>query len=85
MKTTVEKIPYKIIDYIKERFREDFLFEVKSVVKSEGETYYNIEVTKDDYIHELRFNSSGGLVKHEADTAFPEDLREERGLDPHMD
>lgn len=73
MKTDNQKLPYKISEYIKEHFREDFLFEVKEVRKTKGHWYYLIEVTKDDYIHTLKFNEHGVLVKDEAEQAFPPD------------
>lgn len=81
MKPSTIRIPQGIADYVKDRFREEFLFDVKSVVNVEGETFYNVQVTKDGYIHALRFNAHGQLVKEEADFAFPEDVYELRGID----
>lgn len=81
MKATNEKLPYSISDYIKEHFREDFLFEVKSIKHVEGHVYYTVEVSKDNYIHTLRFNEEGELVKEEADQAFPPDIHEEPGFE----
>lgn len=74
-------IPYKISEYIKEHFREDFLFEVKDVKEVKGHRYYSVEVAKDDVIHKLTFNEKGSLVEEVADDAFPTDWHEERGLD----
>ena len=73
-----QRIPYRISDYINEHFREDFLFEVKSIKEEKGHTFYTIEVSKDDYIHVLRFNEDGQLLKEETDPAFP--LDEEQGF-----
>jgi hypothetical protein len=75
-----EKLPYGISEYITEHFREDFLFEVKEVKKLKGHVYYTVEVTKDNYIHTLKFDENGKLVKEKADQAFPEDIHEEPGF-----
>ncbi len=76
MKAHTEKIPHKISDYIKEHFREDFLFEVKEVQQLGKHLNYIVEVSKDDFIHLLRFNENGDLVKEEAEQAFPPDTHE---------
>jgi hypothetical protein len=76
MKTTNQKLPYRISEYVKDHFREDFLFEVKEAKQVKGHWYYAVEVTKDDYIHRLRFNEDGELIKDEADQAFPPDVHE---------
>lgn len=77
MKTTNQKLPYRISEYVKDHFREDFLFEVKEARQIKGHWYYTVEVTKDDYIHRLKFNEDGELIKDEADQAFPPDVNEE--------
>lgn len=77
MKTNNQKLPYQITEYIKEHFREDFLFEVKEVRQIKGHWYYTIEVTKDNYSHTLRFSENGELIKDEADQTFPPDVHEE--------
>ena len=76
MKTTNQKLPYRISEYIKDHFREDFLFEVKEVKQLKGRWFYTIEVTKDTYIHTLKFDEEGELIKDEADQAFPPDVHE---------
>ncbi|MBA4053574.1 MAG: hypothetical protein C0490_02580 [Marivirga sp.] len=75
MKTTNQKLPYRISEYIKDHFREDFLFEVKEA-KQKGHWYYTIEVTKDNYIHTLKFDEKGELVRDQADQAFSPDVHE---------
>lgn len=77
---TEQKIPSGISDYINDHFREDFLFTVKGVKEISGHTVYTIEVSKDDYIHTLRFNENGHLLKKEAEQAFPPDTHEEPTL-----
>jgi hypothetical protein len=72
-----EKIPYRISDYIQEHFKEDFLFEVKEIKEINGHPLYVIEVSKDDYIHTLRFNEHGTLLSEDAEQAFPPDIHEE--------
>jgi len=78
MTPKTQKIPAKISDYIADHFREDFLFEVKAVKQIGGHVYYMIEVSKDNYVHSLRFNEDGDLVKEEADQAFPQDIHDEQ-------
>ena len=76
MKANTEKIPHKISDYIKEHFREDFLFEVKAVQQLGQHLNYMIEVSKDNIIHLLRFDADGELIQEKAEQAFPPDTHE---------
>jgi hypothetical protein len=71
-----QAIPFKITDYIREHFREEFLFEVKKVIQVKGHPQYEVEVSKDDYIYKLSFNENGDLLKEEAEQAFPPDEHE---------
>lgn len=75
------RLPYKASEYIKNRFREEFLFELKETKQIDGHWFYTVEVTKDDYIHTLRFDDQGALVKKEEDEAFPTDMHEAQGFD----
>ena len=77
---TEQRIPFKISEYITDHFKEDFLFEVKDIKEIHGHTIYSIEVSKDDYIHKLRFNEDGTLVKEESEQAFPPDIHEEQAF-----
>jgi hypothetical protein len=74
---TEKRIPHGISDYIQEHFKEDFLFDVKEVKEIDGHSVYTVEVSKDDYIHTLRFNEEGTLLKEEAEQAFPPDRHEQ--------
>jgi len=74
-----QKLPFNVSEYIKEHFREDFLFDVKEVKQSKGHWYYTVEITKDDYIHTITFNERGEVVKDEAEQAFPPDGHDEPG------
>jgi hypothetical protein len=80
MKTTDQKLPYRISEYIKDHFREDFLFELKQSKQLKGRWYYIVEITKDNYIHTLRFDEDGNLIKDETDEAFPPDGHEDQGF-----
>lgn len=73
------RLPFKASEYIRNHFREDFLLEVKNTKQIDGRRYYTVEVTKDDYIHTLRFDEHGVLVKKEEEEAFPTDMHEARG------
>jgi len=76
MKTDTQKIPYKISEYVNNHFREDFLFEVREV-KANGLSYYQVDVSKDNFEHNLLFNEKGELVKEMTEQAFPPDGHEE--------
>ena len=81
MKTRDPKLPYKISEYIKDQYREDFLFEVKEVKKVNGQWYYIVEVTADNYTHLLKFNEAGELIKEQAEQTFPPDDHDEPALE----
>jgi hypothetical protein len=72
------RIPIGISDYINDHFKEDFLFEVKDIREIQGHSIYSVEVSKDDYIHKLKFDEHGTLVKEESEQAFPPDIHEEQ-------
>lgn len=80
------KIPYKISEYLQNHFREGFLFDVKKITDAHGRIFYNIEVDQDSMTFHLKFTEEGGLVKEEADPAFPqdpfEDTPREEGFHP---
>lgn len=71
MKST-EKIPDAISDYVKQRFRDNFLFELKA----HRFNRYIVEVAKDEYIYTLTFSEHGSLLREEDEPAFPEDEHE---------
>ena len=73
MKDHLARLPYGISSYIQDRFRDDFLCEVKSVQQDKGHFRYALEVTKDEHIYHLRFNEAGKLLQEEAEEAFPPD------------
>ncbi|HEX5168376.1 MAG TPA: hypothetical protein VFW11_04340 [Cyclobacteriaceae bacterium] len=74
------KIPAKVLDYVSEHFRDDFLFEVKASKKVHGRNVYSIEVSKDNYIYTLLFNEQGDMIKSEVVQAFPPDIHDEPTL-----
>jgi hypothetical protein len=80
MKSSKSQLPYPISEYIKDHFRDDFLFEVKESTQVKGRWYYTIEITKDNYIHTLKFDEDGKLIKDQADEAFPPDVHEDPGF-----
>jgi hypothetical protein len=71
-----QKLPSQIIDYVNDHFREDFLLEVKEVRKTSTGWVYSIEVSKDNFIHKLRFNQNGSIVSGNSEEAFPADNHE---------
>lgn len=70
------KLPYAVTEYIFNRFRNDFLFELKDHRRVDGKGVYDVEVSQDGYIHSLRFDEKGGLINEEADPAFPADAHD---------
>lgn len=81
MKRITAKIPYQISDYISNKFRSEFLCDIKSYSNDNGKTFFLAEVSKDDLIHHLKFDENGQLVKEELDLAFPPDIHEEPFID----
>jgi hypothetical protein len=77
---TEQKIPFGISDYIKKHFKEDFLFDVKEVKKMNGDPLYVAEVSKDNFIHKLKFNKDGTLVTEDTRESFPSDIHEEQSF-----
>lgn len=74
-------IPYKIAEYLRNHFREDFLYDVKKVNNTEGRVFYLVEVDQDNFVHHLKFNEKGNLVKEDTRPAFPTDGHEEPFID----
>ena len=70
------KLPHSISSYVREHFREDFLFEVKDIRRVKGRLTYSVEVAKDDVIYMLKFNEEGKLLSEETEQAFLSDDRE---------
>ncbi|ELR73889.1 hypothetical protein C900_00053 [Fulvivirga imtechensis AK7] len=81
---TKSKVPYKVSEYIRDTFREEFLCSIKSYTR-DGKTYYLAEVTKDDLIHHLKFDEKGQLMKDDADPAFPPDIHDESFKEEGLD
>ena len=49
---------------------------VKGVQQVGKHLTYNVEVSKDDFIHSLRFNEDGDLIEEESERAFLPDAHE---------
>lgn len=73
-------LPLGITEYIREQFREDFLFAVKKIFVKNGLKHYLVQVSKDDFIHMLTFDERGRIVVNQTDPAFPSDPREGLGF-----
>ena len=86
MSKAVSKLPYRISEYIQERFNENFLFHIKESKDQESKPVYSVRVDHDNLIYHLKFNAEGMLLQEEADPAFPsdnhEDTPEEEGFHP---
>lgn len=79
MVPTAEKLPYLASEYIRKRFRKEFLFEIKDHRHGKSQWNFVVEVSKDGYIYTLYFDESGNLWKEEADPAFPDDAHDGPG------
>ncbi|MBL7847194.1 MAG: hypothetical protein JNL40_06985 [Cyclobacteriaceae bacterium] len=78
MKTTTgnQKLPYAISEYVIDRFREDFLFDLKERKQVGDRWHYTIEVSKDDVVYTFEFDDKGSLLKEESEPAFPADAHD---------
>ena len=65
--TTVER---KIIDYVKNDFKEGFLMEIKHISQRDGGNVYNVEVSQDNNLYNLEFNNLGTLIKTEIEPTY---------------
>ncbi len=62
-KKTNAEFPYEISEYLKENFGDDFLTEIKKTLNKEGESIYKVDVSSEDYLYHLKFNSIGALLE----------------------
>lgn len=70
-KETLEQIPYEIKEYIKNKhFDEEFFTDIKKDTDSKGQTIYNVEISHDEMLHKLQFNSEGVLIRKETEPLF---------------
>ncbi|TAH41616.1 MAG: hypothetical protein EYC69_08245 [Bacteroidetes bacterium] len=65
--TPVER---KIIDYIRNDFKEGFLMEIKRISESGGQNVYHVEVSQDNNLYNLDFNANGVLIKSEIEPTY---------------
>jgi hypothetical protein len=64
-KQSGEIIPYEISDYINKRFTEEFLSDIKKVNDHHGQVFYNVDISHENTLYHLIFNSKGILVKED--------------------
>lgn len=70
-KESLEKIPHEISEYIKnKKFDEEFLTDIKKVTDSKGQTTYKVEISHDETLYKLQFDSKGGLIKKDSEPLF---------------
>ena len=65
--TSVER---KIIDYIKNDFKEGFLMEINKISQAGGQNLYHVEVSQDNNLYHLDFTANGVLIKSEIEPTF---------------
>jgi hypothetical protein len=66
-----QRLPLVISEYIRSRFSEECLFEVKKIREKENRLYYTVEISTDDYVHTMVFNAAGKVVNEELNENFP--------------
>lgn len=64
-KKIIEALPLGISEYLKEHFREDFLTETKKTINKAGKVTYNVQVSSQNSLYHLKFNSKGILIEKE--------------------
>lgn len=65
--TPVER---KIIDYVKNDFKEGFLMDIRHISKVDGQNIYQVEVSQDNNLYHLDFNANGVLIKSEVEPTY---------------
>ena len=65
--TFTEKIPANISAYIKKYFRDSFLLEIKSFKDRKGEQQFYIDISEDNTLYHLKFNTGGVLTQKETE------------------
>ena len=61
------EIPFKISEYIKKNFEEEFLVDINSIKGKDGKILYKVDVGHENTLYHLEFNSDGMLVKMETE------------------
>ena len=69
------ELPAGISEYIRKNFRDDYLTQIREVHEKNGEVYYFVDISHDDNLYHLKFNSRGVLVQQELEylPEFPEE------------
>lgn len=75
-KPAATELPYEISEYLKENFREDFLTEIKKTTASDGKVIYKVDVSNEDSLYHLKFNSKGLLMEKEMEPILELDTDE---------
>jgi hypothetical protein len=67
------KLPHNISEYIREHFRGSLLSEVKEHHDSHGRRLYDVELSHEDLIYQLRFDEKGVLINKTMEESFPDE------------
>ena len=68
---SLEKIPHEIAEYIKnKKFDEEFLTDVRKAKDSKGQIIYKVEISHDETLYKLQFDSKGALIKKDTEPLF---------------
>lgn len=72
----MKKLPAKINNYIKERFREAVIADVKAAKTKTGHLHYLVEVSDNQVSQHLKFDEKGNLLDRDVEANYPEDYEE---------
>lgn len=62
-----KKIPAAISEYIKRFFDKEFLTEIKTSKDKKGMIFYHVNVSQDNTLYHLKFNTEGILVQKDSE------------------
>lgn len=69
----MKNLPHQISEYIRNRFVDGYISNIKTVNDTEGNNKYIITVNDDETIHYLNFDSNNRLVYHSSTPMFEDD------------
>lgn len=72
-----EGMPYAIIEYVNKCFHDDFLFSCHKIKTRDGRLWYDVEVSKDDITHQMRFDEKGLLKSEDYSLDYLSDRHDE--------
>lgn len=72
----MQKLPHEISRYIRNKFREGYISDIKRIENKAGEIIFKARIIEDDIVHHLEFDEKGKVLKHETEPTYEEDYYE---------